>query len=693
MAAVIARPPQFRQSPTPPPLPPTLSLHTSIFGPAPVPNKHLQPLSPGSPPPRAPETPPASPPTKHLSIHTSSILYPPNNHPLLSESPPVYLIDAEAFAAAVEHISSQPLPEPTQVFPWLHGLHPQNHTQSSFFAPGRRTCRGPPKCMRGVTIVKAGGDLSHSKLKGAVSPEELLPEQQGSEVLRFPEVDPKRGFSVRNFQIQVGKMATASDIVIYGDDQTRQKEVLALAKKFSRAQALLQVGDSFEGLELPSFSTFVLSGRFDKFEKSYPELIAVDSEGQGTGQVLDFFNQERLEMCSMTRASEISNNIWLGPTPGSASIAANGGGEDEDEFDIFIEASDVASLPEPQSLRRSSEDLKHNRAPQYVVFPSSGSVMPSWTESEVEGVVDMCRWMYEVANPEARRGEVHDIDELDADGDSRMNPCQSGARKILLHCTDGYTESSLLALIYFMFAECAPMHEAWLRLHCEKKRNFFAYPSDVGLLSGLQSRLLQESPKQKPGRILSEPSWLARIDGSLPSRILPYMYLGNLGHANNPELLHALGIRQVLSVGEAVSWSQETVERWGRERLLLIDRVQDNGVDPLTDQFSKCLDFIEQGQLDGTATLVHCRVGVSRSATICIAEVMKSLHMSFPRAYCFVRGRRLNVIIQPHLRFAYELLKWEETQLVKRNEPLKRELEWATIAREIALMNRPYARS
>jgi dual specificity MAP kinase phosphatase len=76
------------------------------------------------------------------------------------------------------------------------------------------------------------------------------------------------------------------------------------------------------------------------------------------------------------------------------------------------------------------------------------------------------------------------------------------------------------------------------------------------------------------------------------------------------------------------------------------------------------------------------------------------MNMSFPRAYCFVRARRLNVIIQPHLRFAYELLKWEEMLRVRRAADrgedgsgiIKRELEWGEIAREVALMNRPYAR-
>lgn len=70
------------------------------------------------------------------------------------------------------------------------------------------------------------------------------------------------------------------------------------------------------------------------------------------------------------------------------------------------------------------------------------------------------------------------------------------------------------------------------------------------------------------------------------------------------------------------------------------------------------------------------------------------------------------MIIQPHLRFAYELLKWEELLRVRSasssedgsprssgssvtlagSAGVKREFEWGEIAREVANMNRPYAR-
>jgi dual specificity MAP kinase phosphatase len=96
-------------------------------------------------------------------------------------------------------------------------------------------------------------------------------------------------------------------------------------------------------------------------------------------------------------------------------------------------------------------------------------------------------------------------------------------------------------------------------------------------------------------------------------------------------------------------------------------------------------------------------VGVSRSASICIAEVIRRLSLSLPRAYLFVRARRLNVIIQPNLRFMYELMKWEELEFARNLEmtpsttsntgekrEYKREMEWAWLCKEIADLNKTY---
>ena len=347
-------------------------------------------------------------------------------------------------------------------------------------------------------------------------------------------------------------------------------------------------------------------------------------------------------MCEMSKASEISQNVYLGPTPDPSLILIPNILENI-RFDLFIETTDLAQVPENRSLEKLKETLEEpNQEPLHMEFPSSGSIMPpTWSQTDVDGLMAMCHWIYSITHSPSSENSsptstINDVSK-DSDGDSIMLstfPSRStGEKKILIHCTDGYTETSLLALAYFMYAEGLPVHEAWVRLHREKGRNFFAYPSDVALLTSIQPRILQESPVWN-GDVLhiNEPAWLSKIDGSLPSRILPYMYLGNLGHANNPSLLQELGITRILSVGEPVTWSKEVLDGWGQDNLLFIDRVQDNGVDPLTDEFERCLKFIERGKRDGTATLVHCRVGVSRSATICIAEVMNELGLSFPRA-------------------------------------------------------------
>jgi dual specificity MAP kinase phosphatase len=300
-------------------------------------------------------------------------------------------------------------------------------------------------------------------------------------------------------------------------------------------------------------------------------------------------------MCAMSKASEISANVFMGPTP-DPTLACDS--SSDHSFDAFIEASDLAHVPDSRTLRNFRTTLeKADQGPLHMEFPSSGSIMPpSWSHSEIDGLMETCKWIFELANPqEAKKSKRRKGSDESLELTHVAKP-----KKFLIHCTDGYTETSLLGLAYFMYAEGLPAHEAWVKLHRDVGRNFFAYPTDVALLTQIQPRILQESPRWNRDVIrIHEPQWMSRIDGSLPSRILPYMYLGNLGHANNPELLRELGITRILSVGEMLTWSEDSKRQlnWPTEHLLTIDRVQDNGVDPLWDEFDRCLKFIGKYQL------------------------------------------------------------------------------------------------
>ncbi|KAJ4306715.1 tyrosine/serine/threonine protein phosphatase pps1 [Collariella sp. IMI 366227] len=653
----------------------TLDNHPSQC-PSTVPNKHIPVCPPGPIPQEEPSTPPPSPNKDEDELR--SLLYPPDKYPCVEAGRfSLYKIDADGVAAALDYIAQQPLPDSSQVFPWLHGLHPNNTIQQAFFMARKRSLRRTPPCLRGITVVKADQDLNLSRLKGAITADEFL--QLGTVIPEFLDIDPPEGFSVRNFQIQAAKSAMTSDIIVYGDDDAAVRKL-----GWDIATAQQRWRDKHRTLRhsLPKYNTFICVSPFQEFEQKHPEIVSVNSAGLLTGNVLDFFHQERREMYDMSRASEIAHNVWLGPTPDS-------GSEEEQSYDILIECSDLGRLCH-LTLEAISSGPDDETKQFHLDFPSSGSILaPTWSHTEADGILECCKWIFHLAHGTRPSS--------DSDGDHPML-AETPDGTILIHCGDGYTESTMLAVAYRAFATGAPVPQAWLELHTLQQRNCFAYPSDVALLTAIAPRLLEASPLHHSQQSLSElteqlaqtePRWFSGFDGSFPSRVLPYMYLGNLGHANNPDLLRAMGIGQILSVGEMAMWRDGEMEEWGEENICY------------------------RGRQNNTATLVHCRVGVSRSATICIAEVMRSMGMSFPRAYCFVRARRLNVIIQPHLRFVYELLKWEEevqgqlkggqgrrgteekTQVKAEAQGrglFKRELEWAEIAREIALMNRPYAR-
>jgi dual specificity MAP kinase phosphatase len=262
MATIVARAPPLPGRATTPP--PHLTLNTSSRGtPAAIPNKHLPVCSPGPRPAHGLETPPASPPSAHSTLKPSTILDPPDRFRTIGDDSSIYSISASTLVQAVEQLASQPLPDPKLVFPWLHGLHAENQMQLGFFVARRKALRKVPLCLRGIAVVKVGGDLSCSKLKGAIAPDELmLPESDSSSPACFLEIDPKDGFSVRNFQIQACKMAIVSDVVVYGDDSTPRDDVLKLARSISQAQKSWKEKMASSGCETNKVHTFVVSGEY-----------------------------------------------------------------------------------------------------------------------------------------------------------------------------------------------------------------------------------------------------------------------------------------------------------------------------------------------------------------------------------------------------------------------------------------------
>lgn len=157
--------------------------------------------------------------------------------------------------------------------------------------------------------------------------------------------------------------------------------------------------------------------------------------------------------------------------------------------------------------------------------------------------------------------------------------------------------------------------------------------------------------------------------------------------------------------------------------MLDIKGVCDDGIDTLEPQLEPICDWIDKARQEGGQVLVHCRVGVSRSATVTvssclffffqnrpltyffflkkkIAYVMKHLGLPLVDAYLIVRSRRLSVLIQPNMRLLYNLCGWEIKLAKERangdehkiKKELARTLTWPYLAKEVHALNDKYLR-
>ncbi|KAJ6654248.1 hypothetical protein lerEdw1_007345 [Lerista edwardsae] len=137
------------------------------------------------------------------------------------------------------------------------------------------------------------------------------------------------------------------------------------------------------------------------------------------------------------------------------------------------------------------------------------------------------------------------------------------------------------------------------------------------------------------------------------SPILPFLFLGNERDAQDLERMLSLNVGHVLNVTTHLPLYHADSGRLCYKRL----PATDNNRQDLRKYFEEAFEFIEEAHQSGKGVLIHCQAGVSRSATIVIAYLMKHTLMTMGDAYKYVKGRR--PIISPNLNFMGQLLEFE----------------------------------
>ncbi|XP_071509345.1 uncharacterized protein [Diadema antillarum] len=143
------------------------------------------------------------------------------------------------------------------------------------------------------------------------------------------------------------------------------------------------------------------------------------------------------------------------------------------------------------------------------------------------------------------------------------------------------------------------------------------------------------------------------------SQIFDHIYLGSEWNASNLEELEANGVGYILNI-------TKECDNFFPDRFQYCNiRLYDMEVEDLLRHWDTTNRFLAKAKEAGSKALVHCKMGISRSASTVIAYAMKEYEMTLEEALRHVDERR--PIIRPNKSFMKQLQIYEGILLASRN--------------------------
>lgn len=150
------------------------------------------------------------------------------------------------------------------------------------------------------------------------------------------------------------------------------------------------------------------------------------------------------------------------------------------------------------------------------------------------------------------------------------------------------------------------------------------------------------------------------IGASKPAEIIPFLYLGNERDSADITMLRKLGVTKVLNV------SRNCANHFPEYFEYLHVPVEDRVYADISQHFGKALQFIEHARGEGCSILVHCRAGISRSATVIMAYLIQYYGKSMEEAFDFIKLK--HPCISPNFNFMGQLLQFQNLHQSKKSE-------------------------